>query len=79
MNISLPKLDGRAHITFRKDPKHLNSEQKNLVSAVMNYKAGINAFYTGLSCKKKKKKNPPSFVSLLCVLHGMLPSGFHCC
>lgn len=64
MNISLPKLDGRAHSTFRKDPKHLNSEQKNLVSAVMNYKGGINAFYTGLSCKKKKKS---SFVCVIVV------------
>lgn len=52
MNISVPKLDGRARSTFRKDPKNLNSEQKYLVSAVMNYKEGINAFYMGLSCKK---------------------------
>lgn len=62
MNISVPKLDGRAHSTFRKDPKHLNSGRKNLVSAVMIYKEGINAFYTGLSCKK-----PSSFVCLIVV------------
>lgn len=62
MNISVPKLDGRAHSTFRKHPKHLNSGRKNLVSAVMIYKEGINAFYTGLSCKK-----PSSFVCLIVV------------
>lgn len=69
VNISLPKLDERAHSTFRKDPKHLNSEQKDLISAVMNYKEGINAFI--LPCLAKTR--PSLFVSGLCVLHGCCP------